>query len=348
MKKLKSQVVNNIPFVANTVDELNNSNWDIHSYDKFLIYFSSGKDSTALYLYLLEAGVDPTKIELHHHDIDGREGSTLMDWPITRGYTKAFAAAFNTPVYFSWKQGGFEGEMLRENSLTAPTIFEDENHNLITIGGTRGTKSTRKQFPQVSPDLSVRWCSAYLKIDIGAAAIRNQDRFTNSRTLVLSGERGEESTARSKYKVLEPDRADNRDGRLKRHVDRFRPIKDWTEQQVWDIIKKYKIRVHPAYYLGWGRVSCLYCIFGNKNQFASAAKVSPCGIQNIIKYEKLFGKTIKRKESVEELISKGTPYESMTEELLVIARGEEYSLDIIMSEEWILPAGAFGESCGPM
>jgi len=254
------------------------------------------------------------------------------------------------PVYFSWKKNGFEGEMLREQSLTAPTIFEDVNHNRIEIGGTRGTPSTRRKFPQVSPDLSVRWCSAYLKIDIGAAAIRNQDRFNNIRTLTLSGERAEESSARSKYNVLEPDRADNRTGKSKRHVDRFRPIKEWSETMVWEIIEKHRVRVHPAYYMGWGRVSCLFCIFGNANQWKSASVISPAGCNKIAAYEKDFDKTIKRKESVKDLVDKGEAYPHMTPELINLARSEVYTLStkIESAERWKLPAGAYGESCGPV
>lgn len=337
--------------IVNKYDDLKSSGFDIHSYDKIIIYFSGGKDSIALFLYCLEQGVDKNKIEFFHHDIDGREGSNLMDWPITRGYCKKFADDFGVKIFFSWKKHGFEGEMLRDNSLTAPIMFEDENNNIVEIGGTRGTPSTRNKFPQVSPDLSVRWCSAYLKIDVGASAIRNQERFQGIRTLTLSGERAEESSARSKYNVLEPDRSDNRGGkRISRYVDRFRPIKEWSEQQVWDIIQRYKVRVHPAYYMGWGRVSCLFCIFGNSNQWASAAVVSPCGSKKISDYESKFGTTIKRKESVPDLIAKGQPYEAITPELLKIARSEEYSLPVVMteSETWVLPAGAFGESCGPL
>lgn len=336
--------------IIDSYEQLESSTFDIHSYQKVIIYFSGGKDSIALFLYCLEQGVSIDKIELWHHDIDGREGSELMDWPITRGYVEKFASDFNVPVYFSWKKNGFEGEMLRENSLTSPIIFEDQNHNRIEIGGKTGNKSTRRKFPQVSPDLSVRWCSAYLKIDVGSAAIRNQDRFNGIKTLTLSGERGEESAARGKYKVLEPDRADNRNGkRVVRYVDRFRPIKDWTEEMVWNIIEKHRVRVHPAYYLGWGRVSCLFCIFGNANQWASANVVKPCQGLKISTYEKEFGTTIKRKESVEELISKGIPYESITPELLEIARGLTYSLSVILpeNEPWILPKGAYGDSCGP-
>jgi len=335
--------------IANTTEDLKTVGFDLHAYDKYIVYFSGGKDSLALFLYLIDNGVSRDKIELWHHDIDGREGSKLMDWPITRGYVEKFARDWRVKVFFSWKKNGFEGEMLREKSLTAPIVFEDENHKLIEIGGMRGTPSTRLKFPQVSPDLSVRWCSAYLKIDVGASAIRNQERFQGLRTLTLSGERAEESSARSKYNVLEPDRSDNRGGkRITRYVDRFRPIKEWSETMVWDIIQRYKVRVHPAYYMGWGRVSCLFCIFGNANQWASAAKVSPCGADKIAQYESSFGNTIKRKESVPDLVSKGQAYQAITPELLKIARGEEYALSTIMEEEWVLPAGAFGESCGPL
>ncbi len=60
-----------------------------------------------------------------------------------------------------------------------------------------GEAGTRRRFPQVSADLSVRWCSPYCKIDVAAAAINNQDRFLGRRTLVITGERAAESTARS-------------------------------------------------------------------------------------------------------------------------------------------------------
>lgn len=126
-----------------------------------------------------------------------------------------------------------------------------------------------------------------------------------------------------------------------------RPIKNWSEQQVWKIIECYKIRVHPAYYLGFGRCSCKFCIFGNANQFASAYHISPQIGDRLISYESEFGVTLKRKESLPELIDKGTVYPSVTEELIALATGYTYLENIIM-EDWFLPAGAYGESCGPM
>lgn len=131
----------------------------------------------ACLLHLIELGVPKQKIELWHHLVDGREGSTLMDWPVTESYCRAIANAFGLKIYFSWKEGGFEREMLRENARTAPTRFQapadQDGENVIEcgIGGMRGKLGTRKRFPQQSADLRTRWCSAYLKIDVCTAAI---------------------------------------------------------------------------------------------------------------------------------------------------------------------------------
>ena len=65
---------------------------DILSYDKYLVQFSGGKDSSAVFLYLLEEGVSLNKIELWHQDIDGC-GVAFFDWKITRNYCRCFAHA---------------------------------------------------------------------------------------------------------------------------------------------------------------------------------------------------------------------------------------------------------------
>lgn len=323
---------------------------ELNSYDKIIVAFSGGKDSTACFLELLEAGADLSKIELWHHDIDGRESDRLMDWNVTPDYCRAFAEAYNVPLYFSWKVGGFSREMLRENQKTAPIRFEHPMYGGVVIdevGGTRGKESTRRKFPQVSADLSVRWCSAYLKVDVCSAALRNQDRFIGAKTLLVSGERAEESSGRAKYSEFEPDRADNRNGKnIVRHVDRYRPIHKWNEAEVWEIIKRHQVRVHPAYYIGWGRVSCSACIFGSADQWASLAAIDPDQVLKIAALEEEFGVTINRKKSVMDLVSEGTPYPGTASEHIKDSQAKKYDHEIFV-ENWTLPAGAFGESCGP-
>lgn len=319
---------------------------DPASYDRILVMFSGGKDSLWCLLYLVFVlGVPLEKIELWHHDVDGAEGSTLMDWPCTKGYCRAVAKAFKLPLAFSWLVGGFEREMLRQDTATAPTAFELPSGEVRFTGGA-GKPNTRRKFPQTSADLSVRWCSARLKIDVAAAAIRNQDRFLGKRTLVVTGERGEESPARARYAPFEPHRADLRNGREPRHVDHWRPALHVTEREVWALIEERRVNPHPAYRLGWGRVSCAACIFGNPAQWASLRKVNPGQFARVAAHERDFGVTIHRKLTVVEQADKGEPHRMAAKDIQA-ALSTTFDEPVFL-ETWALPCGAFSDSCGPI
>lgn len=321
---------------------------NLSDYDHIIVAMSGGKDSIACLLHVLDAGADRSKIELWHHDVDGQEGSALMDWPATRQYVQKLAAAFNLPLYFSWKEGGFEKEMLRDGAPTARNHFETPT-GLKSAGGNSSKTGTRLKFPQCSADLSVRWCSAYLKIDVASTAINNQDRFLNKRTLFVTGERAQESAARAKYKTFEPHRTDLRhSARRYRHVDHWRPIHAWMEEQVWDVIRRYGVVPHPAYSAGFGRVSCMNCIFMSHNQAATIHAHAPDRLNKLASYEKAFGCTIHRTLSVLERAAKGTPYEAATPEAMNACLSEDNDSPVLVPPaQWNMPSGAFGESCGP-
>ena len=232
---------------------------DLESYSTIIVAFSGGKDSLACLLDLIERGAPRDRIELWHHDVDGREGSKLMDWPVTRDYCRRVAQALSLPLFFSWRVGGFTREMERYGTATAPVAFETPGGELRFAGG-EGDPGTRRKFPQVSADLSVRWCSSALKIDVAAAAMRNQSRFDGKRVLFVTGERAEESPGRAKYLPFEPHRTDLARKATKRprkapvrHVDHWRPVHVWTEAHVWEVIRRHGIVPHPAYRLGWGK-----------------------------------------------------------------------------------------------
>ncbi len=179
-------------------------------------------------------------------------------------------------------------------------------------------------------------------------AITNQTRFAGSRTLVITGERAEESSARAKYKALEPHRTDRRHGRLKRHVDHFRPVLSWSEEEVWQIIARHGVVPHPAYFVGFGRCSCSICIFGSPNQWATIRKIDPQRFARVAAYEEEFGLTIHRTRTVVEQADRGIPYEAATERNARIALSHIYDQPILVDPgDWEFPAGAFGESAGP-
>ncbi len=324
----------------------------LESYHAIVVAFSGGKDSLACVLDLIDRGAPRDRIELWHHDVDGREGSRLMDWPVTRDYCRRVAEALGVKLFFSWRVGGFEREMRRHDAATAPVAFETPDG--VRYAGGEGDPGTREKFPQVSADLSVRWCSSALKIDVAACAMRNQARFDGKRVLFVTGERAEESPGRAKYLAFEPHRTDLARKATKRprksaarHVDHWRPVHAWPEAHVWEVIRAHGIVPHPAYRLGWGRVSCASCIFGNAAQWASLRAVNGEQFDRMAGYEARWGKTIHRKLSVIQQAERGTPY-AFDEADRRAAVSETYEGPIrIAPEQWQLPRGAFGDSCGP-
>src|SRR5688572_28507003 len=96
--------------------------------------------------------------------------------------------------------------MLRDGVPTAPTSWERPDGSVAAAGG-HGKPGTRLKFPQVAADLRVRWCTAYVKIDVGDKALKNDERFKDGRTLFVTGERAEESANRARYAIMERHRA---------------------------------------------------------------------------------------------------------------------------------------------
>jgi 3'-phosphoadenosine 5'-phosphosulfate sulfotransferase (PAPS reductase)/FAD synthetase len=322
---------------------------DLLSYDTIVVAFSGGKDSIACLLSLIEAGVPLERIELYHHDVDG-QGPSFMDWPSTTAYCHAVAREFGIPLYLSWKEGGFLREMLRDGQPTAPIRFERPNGTIGTVGG-EGPSGTRLRFPQVTADLKQRWCSAYLKVDVMAALIRAQSQFLQRRTLIVTGERAQESRARAGYAVFEPDRTDTRDGtRRPRHVDHWRAVHHLDEHGVWEMMRRHGTIPAPAYRLGWSRLSCLGCIFGGPNQWASLRAIAPAWFERIACYEAQFGRTIQRHCGIRTLADRGEPYRAAITQpgLARQALCAEWHEPVRTTPgQWQLPAGAFGSGGGP-
>ncbi|WP_373540383.1 phosphoadenosine phosphosulfate reductase family protein [Chamaesiphon sp.] len=304
---------------------------------KYIICLSGGKDSIACLLWAIEElGVD--RLEIWHHEIDGT-GANFADWKVTKPYCKAIAEHFGIPIYFSWLGGGFEGELLRDNVPHRETWYETPD-GLMSSGG-NGKPNVRRRFPSKSADLRVRWCSSSLKIDVCRAAIANQERFKDKTIVVVTGERRQESQNRAKYAFAGEYMAPTKRGR---RVYQIRPVLDWTIEMVWEKIAQYKIRPHPAYQWGTGRLSCRTCIFASPAQWATIRRDYPATFDRISSLERELNHTIDAKYSVEQLADRGVPYPHQPD-IAALADSETWDLPII-DPNWQLPLGAFGEQNG--
>jgi 3'-phosphoadenosine 5'-phosphosulfate sulfotransferase (PAPS reductase)/FAD synthetase len=241
--------------------------------------------------------------------------------------------------------------MLKENAMSRPHHVETPSGLLVLDrDACRAKPGTRLKFPQVGADLRTRWCSSALKIDVGRRALNNQPRLNGKRVLFITGERREESANRARYFQLETHACDRRNGKKARHIDAWRPVLEWREEQVWDALRRHGVAPPVPYRLGWARSSCRLCIFNDAVIWATLRHHFPGSLEQIAGYEKRFGTTISRKRiNVFDVSRQAKPLEIDDKEALIQATQGEYRLPIFQAPDtWRLPAGAFNKAgCGP-
>lgn len=386
----------------------------LEDYDLIVVLFSGGKDSTACFLKLLELGVPKEKIELWHHDIDGGHPSRTMDWKCTRNYVEAVAKAFDVTLRVSYRVNGFFGELYRigasepiewidpdtgevrqckpsNNYLKCKEIKEQATEEMEELLKKYGY---RMKFPAKSPDLSRRWCSAYLKICVADSVVSNldslheleqlggkrmkfpakggthqgrwcsgnlkaavQDSVTSNlentrsdkKILIVSGERRGESAGRAKYNEMEIHRT-NAEKRSHRIVHQWRCCIDYTEKDVWEVLKRNKVNPHPCYRIGWNRCSCMTCIFSTPRLFAGIKELFPEEWEALKQDERILGFTLDNKMDLESFVG-CTPSCVVRDDkkaLNSILTGQFTEADVFV-DDWKYPVGAFhgadGGSC---
>lgn len=118
-----------------------------------------------------------------------------------------------------------------------------------------------------------------------------------------------------------------------------------------------RVMAHPAYHLGWGRLSCMSCIFGDEDQWASLREINPGLFEKILAYERDYGKTIKiapppggQAQDVEAWADAGRSFVPDDAELIELAMSEDYPPELVIVPEgqpWPLPIGAYKQAGGP-
>lgn len=299
-----------------------------------IVAFSGGKDSIAVVLYLFSLGVNPERIHLHHHEVDGK-GPNFFDWPCTSSYCQAFADECKLKLYFSYRNGGILKAIYRNNEPRQNIYYQQvpggRYHEIVSD---QSALNTRLKFPAVSGSLITRWCSAEVKIDVMKSIICHNPDY-QGKLFVLTGERREESSKRSQYQEIENHSSNSK----KRRVIAWRPIIDWTEHQVWEILREFKIQPHPCYMLGWSRCSCQLCIFSSPDIWAKINRINPDKVDRIAAIEKDIGFTLYSKENIYSFLDKGIPATELNEYWTSQALGEFTAL--VKCKDWNLPAGAY-------
>jgi len=159
--------------------------------------------------------------------------------------------------YYLAFSGGKDSIVIYEIAKMSGVKF-DAHYNVTTVDPPELVRFIRKNYPNViwerpkksmfvlisgetmPPTKIVRYCCRYLK-----------ERGGVGRT-VITGNRWQESWKRKKRKMVEVCKT--------RKTKKFlHPIIDWSEQDVWEFIKKYKLKYCSLYDEGFKRIGCIMC-----------------------------------------------------------------------------------------
>jgi 3'-phosphoadenosine 5'-phosphosulfate sulfotransferase (PAPS reductase)/FAD synthetase len=165
-------------------------------------------------------------------------------------------------------------------------IVRNKNKTFLTMAEKRGK----------FPGMKQRQCTSDLKRDPIVSWIKNNVK--DPVIVNCMGIRSEESTGRAKQKKL---KRNTRETNSKRVVWDWQPIKDWTENQVFDYLKTKGIPLHPVYnYLR--RFSCRMCIYMTDHDINQVAKFDPAAIDIISGIEEKIGFSFLQRGFLKDLV----------------------------------------------
>ncbi len=220
----------------------------------------------------------------------------------------------------------------------------DRLEELEKLGG------KRHKFPAKGSTHQGRWCSGSLKAAVQDSVTSNLDRTKeNVKVLVVSGERRGESRGRSRYNEMEIHRT-NAEKKAHRTVHQWRPVIDYSEKDVWEVLKRHKVNPHPCYRAGWNRCSCAMCIFSTPALFAGVKELYPEEFELLKQDEKILGFTLDNKCDLETFIrgAGSCVYRGDKPAIHSLVTGEFTADDVYVEGDWMYPAGAFhGAEGGP-
>lgn len=204
--------------------------------DGYILAYSGGKDSDVI---LALADIANVKYKAVHN-------LTTVDAPETINYIKSKGIEFNFPEMSMWR--------LIEKKMMPPTriaryccMFFKENNNLgkLIITGVRKAESNNRKInggvvkiigkPKGTQKIADKNDTKYFISNQGGL-ILNDDNDNSRRTV--------ERCYRTRKTLVNP-------------------IVDWSDEQLFEFIKGYGMKLNPLYSCGFNRIGCIGCPLGS-------------------------------------------------------------------------------------
>lgn len=229
-------------------------------------------------------------------------------------------------------------------------VMESVMSNLDRLDELAKLGGKRLKFPAKGTTHQGRWCSGSLKAAVQDTVTSNLAKTReNVKILVVSGERRGESSGRAQYNEIEIHRT-NASIKSKRLCHGWRPVIDWSEKDVWEILKRHNVNPHPCYRAGWNRCSCAMCIFSTPKHFAGIRDLHPEEYEALKQDEVTLGFTLDNKCDLDTFVGDAESCVCWEDKKAIqsLLTGEFPVSEVYVGGEWRYPAGAFhGAEGGP-
>jgi 3'-phosphoadenosine 5'-phosphosulfate sulfotransferase (PAPS reductase)/FAD synthetase len=142
------------------------------------------------------------------------------------------------------------------------------------------------------PSTKARFCSEELKRNPIIEQVQKPILSRGEDIISWQGVRADESLARRDLPMNECKSVDKETGA---ELWNFRPIIQWTVEDVFAMHRKYDVLPNPLYSQGMGRVGCMPCIHARKDELLEISKRFPEVIDRLEAWEKLVNMANSRK-----------------------------------------------------
>jgi 3'-phosphoadenosine 5'-phosphosulfate sulfotransferase (PAPS reductase)/FAD synthetase len=244
-----------------------------------IVSVSGGKDSTALLLLAIEAGVEIHAVFAdtgHEHPVTYAYVQYLQDKlgvpirTVRADFTRRLASKRKT-VEVKWREEGVSEERVQ----SALSVLKPTGNVFLDMSIAHG------RFPSTM----TRFCTDELKVnpitfDVTLPLLKQKRKVWS-----WLGVRADESPSRSKLPFTQWDDPG---------VLVYRPLLRWTADDVFAMHRKHGIAPNPLYKQGMGRVGCMPCISTNKNELREIAARYPEELDRVRNWESIVTKAAKQ------------------------------------------------------
>ena len=245
-----------------------------------VISVSGGKDSTALLLLAIERETE---------NLSAVFADTGNEHPTTYEFVRYLEA--ETGVAIRWVRADFtdrinnKAEYIRNHWADDGVADEKIKRALETLKPTGNPFLDLCIWKGRPPSTKARFCTSELKVIPMTEQVLMPLTDAGHEVYSWQGVRRDESRARAELNEL-----DEVGGGL----FNFRPILDWTVDDVFAMHKKHGIEPNPLYRQGMGRVGCMPCINCRKDELLEISKRFPEELERIAEWERIILNASKR------------------------------------------------------